>query len=305
MARKRSGQDWQSSATQLLGSKKQLQALLKLAERPDTWERLDDETLVALVVLQCVRLGYESGVDPIELTRSIEPLYARFVERYPAGDRAQTCVLVGNAVEEGGPNCQALQPFLLFDPDTSVSSTAAMSTAVYWPLRDDDPLTGPRFLMAMARRPDASEEVRTAILMGLVLLGDRRLLPMLRGCWELLGEEGRDALAKVGSGFATAGLIEFFVDWLESTDNEDIFGTIAGTLARLRHVARGGKVYDIERQLPVNPTNKENPIRVLNTWSFEEYGRRLRPRLERLAEGESEPKVIPVLIRHWIEAEEE
>src|SRR5262245_14069421 len=133
--RKHSEPDWQSSAIRLIGSKKQLQALLKLAGRRDTWDRLDDETLGALVVLQCVRLGYESGVDPIELTRSIEPLYARFVERVPAEARAQICVLVGRAVEEGGPNCQAVQPFLLFDPDSNVSSTAAMSTAVYWPIK--------------------------------------------------------------------------------------------------------------------------------------------------------------------------
>jgi hypothetical protein len=305
MMRKHSEPDWQSSAIRLIGSKKQLQALLKLAGRPDTWDRFDDETLGALVVLQCVRLGYESGVDPIELTRSIEPLYARFVERFPAEARAQICVLVGRAVEEGGPNCQAVQPFLLFDPDSNVSSTAAMSTAVYRPIKDDDPLTGPRFLMKMARRPDASEGVRTAILMGLVLLGDRRLLPMLRGCWELLGEEGRHALARVGSGFATAGLIEFLVDWLESTDDENIFGAIAGTLARLRDVAQGGRVYEIERELPVNSTNREKPIRLLNSWTFEEYGQRLRVRLERLAEGESEPKVIPVLLRHWIEDEDE
>src|SRR5262249_19536487 len=142
------------------------------------------------------------------------------------------------AILRGTP-AKVLLPFVVLDPDLTVVSTAALDFAV---LRQPDeafePFTGPRLLLTYAS-PDGGlpEVTRAGILTGLVLRGDRRLLPLLDGCWRTLGSEGRRWLARATSGYITAGLIDFFLGWLEQTEDETDFGGIVGTLCRMPSVA--------------------------------------------------------------------
>jgi hypothetical protein len=198
-----------------------------------------------------------------------------------------------------GSLARALVPFICLDSDPRLISKAALDYAV---LRQPDPdlgeFTGPRMMLQLAS-PDSGqpEDRRAGVLQGLVLLGDRRLLPFLDGCWRLLGTEGRSILTSASSPHTTAGLIEFYLRWLEQTDDESDFGGVLGTLCRLPDISADGMVYDIERAFPASL--EEPPVRRLQGWTFADYYEIIRPQLGRLIKRESEPKLTPQLALYW------
>ncbi|HEY7429056.1 MAG TPA: hypothetical protein VH682_32800 [Gemmataceae bacterium] len=272
--------------------------VIELLGRPECWSELDGMGLSSLVSFQSLALGVNA--DPA-LLRDMAPLYAAFAERCDEEIRGELEKIVVQSVCQGA-GVNALLPFIILDPDLGVISTAALDYAVLCgPTEAEGPLTGPKIMLAFAEQESGlkDEYTRAGILMGLVLLGDRRLLPLLDGCWRWLGPEGRQALTRAISGNVTAGLIEFFLGWLEQTDDESDFGGIVGTLCRMPAYAE--QIHDIERAFPVfSPDYPDGPIRVLKTWTFPQYYRRIKSRLKRIEERESEPKLIPEIGRYWL-----
>jgi hypothetical protein len=127
----------------------------------------------------------------------------------------------------------------------------------------------------------------------------------LQGCWRWLSPVGRQHLTRATSSYSiggtssniTAGLIEFYLGWLEQTSNESDVGGILGTLCRMPKIASGGVVKDVERAFPA--TGSDPPLRFLRTWTFPEYYVHIRPRLDRIARDETEPKLTPQVARYW------
>jgi hypothetical protein len=199
-----------------------------------------------------------------------------------------------------GVSPRLLIPFVFHDLDEAVISKATLDYSV---LREPNeawgPFTGPRLMLhTVETNPQAPDFRNAAVLAGVVLLGDRRLLPYLHGCWKWLGEEGRDYLARATSdGVITAGLVEFFLAWLEETAAERDFGGILGTLCGMPAISPDGKIHDIERAFPVRQGTP--PLRLLQSWSFPEYLEHIRPRLERILEREAEPKLTSSLFVYW------
>ena len=277
--------------------KQPLQAsqVIELLGQPDRWGELNETALANLVSFQSLTVGVTA--DPVRL-REMAPLYAVFAERCDEGFRGQVEQVIVQSVCQGA-GVNALLPFILLDPDLGVISTAALDYAVLSkPTKEDGPLTGPKIMLVFAEGLK-DEHTRAGILTGLILLGDRRLLPLLDGCWRWLGSDGRQALTRARSGNVTAGLIEFFLGWLEQTDDESDFGGIVGTLCSMPSYAE--EVCDIERAFPASSTDYPNgPIRVLQTWSFPQYYRRIKARLKKIVERESEPKLTPEIARYWL-----
>jgi hypothetical protein len=56
-------------------------------------------------------------------------------------------------------------------------------------------------------------------------------------------------------------------------------------------------VRDIERDFPV--VDPDTPLRVVQTWTFPEYYEAIRPRLERIAQPESEPTYTRYVKQYW------
>lgn len=270
--------------------------LAALLQKPELWDTLDADTLAALVQIVCAVYG--SAPDPGKLA-GVAALYRTFQERASPDVRKATEPSIVGVILHGHSTAAALLPFLAFDDDVGVISSAALDFAVLHDVSEgEDPFIGPRSLLEMAT-PESGlpEPTRAGILTGLAVLGDRRLLLLLDRCWEWLGPEGRQTLTRATSGFASAGLIDFFISWLEQTDDERDFGGILGTLCRLPSIADGGVVRDIERAFPA--TSSPTPIRLLRTWTFSEYYQEVRPRLDRVAHRESEPKYTPYVARYW------
>lgn len=275
-----------------------LEQIVELLEQPDRWSKVDELTLGSLVCFQSLTVGVTADLARLP---NMAPLYTVFAERCDEEFREQVEKMVVQSVCQGA-GVNALMPFILLDPDLSVISTAALDYAVLCePTDEDGPFTGPKIMLVFAGREGGlkDEYTRAGILTGLVLLGDRRLLPLLDGCWRWLEPEGRQVLTQATSGNITAGLIEFFLNWLEQTDDESDFGGIVGTLCRMNSYAE--EVRDVERAFPAfSPDYRDGPVRLLRTWTFSEYYRRIKKRLKKIEERESEPKLIPEIARHWL-----
>ncbi|HCG30835.1 MAG TPA: hypothetical protein DEU95_14260 [Chloroflexi bacterium] len=274
--------------------------LVALADEPGRWDDTDPEALRQAMYLGLMRYGITN--DPAEVFRLI-PLYRVVVKRSTVEERLELLGHVVEAVEEQVSSGNALMPFIMIDPDRYVVSSAALDLAVTIP--GDDPLTGPREVLRIALEevPDVAQTTRAAILTGLLLLGDRRVMALLDRCWERLDDAHRGVLASARSGLVAAGMVDYYLDWLDDCiedGNDGLFGTVAARLARMTlENAGGGQVIEVERAFPVWSASDGQPVRDLQTWSFEEYGRVIEPRLRDLLARESEPKVLPMVMQMW------
>ncbi|MFO0877580.1 MAG: hypothetical protein U0840_09410 [Gemmataceae bacterium] len=273
--------------------------LVRLLDAPEAWLEVDDATLKNLFALQCHRYSLNQSRRAMELCGQ---MYDELERRLDPGERLGVERRLVSLVAAGHAGNGVLVPFIFYDPALTVVSTATLDYAVLEPPdADHGPFAGVQKMLGLARPASGLEEpTRAGILQGLVLLGDRRLLPFLSGCWEWLGEAGRDTLARATSdGAVTAGLVEFLLGWLEQTRDERNFGGILGTLCRLPSASRDGLIHDIERAFPFMPD--QPPLRVVQSLTFAEYYDGIRGRLARLAEAEPEPKLTLHLEQYWCE----
>lgn len=247
-------------------------------------------------------MHYGATNDPAEVPRLV-PLYNAVVRRSTLDERLALLEHVTEAVERRAASGNALMPFLIVDPEHRIVSTAALNLAVLTP--GDDPLAGPREVLRIAVEDvmDVQQDTRTSILAGLILLGDRRVMGLLGRCWELVDAPHRHALAKAKSGFVYAAVVDFYLDWLDAcleSGDEGLFGNVAAQLATMpMQPASGGRVIEIERIMPAWDAPDGIPVRHLQSWSFADYARLIEPRLRDLLARESEPKVLPHVMRIW------
>lgn len=267
----------------------------KSFERAD-WRRLPAEQLKELIVASSLTYGLQP--TPIQL-QSRADLYQHFVARVPLEERVETADVVSRKIEKGLSAVQSLEPFIYYDPAFAVVSSATLNLAVLMPLRQDDQMTGPKYVCQLMRSV-RNDQTRGQMLAGLLILGDRRVTPIVRQCFKVLGPAGRQELAVAWSGFAYKSVVDFMLDWLdEAVEREDEFGSVAGTLARLAIQAQPRAVLDVRRKFPASAATDGAAVEVLQKWQIREYGQMIAPRLRALAKREREPKVIPVVMVAW------
>ncbi len=269
-----------------------LRQLAEMGRDPGAWTRLDTDELLLMAFQQALYLG--SGES--EAGTGLSGLYAEVVGRVTPEQRHDLLDRVQEAVESGSTSVLALMPFLQHEPDAAIVQSAALAFAAHMPLAEGDPMTGPRTIAALVPHAD-DDEVRVGLLAGLLALGDRRVLPVLRGLWRHLEPAGRESLTRQSLPFACASTVEFLLDWLEDADDEG-FGVAAAMLARLP-ADGGGRVLDLQRRFPAHVDTGEPEIEVVGEWSAAEYGARIAPRLADLERRENEPRVLPAVRAAW------
>ncbi len=235
--------------------------------------------------------GDDSLVDPLRTK------YGLGLTLIPSRDRGLLLGALADAVDRRELSINALLPFIGQDDSGLVVSTAALRFAVAIEPEGGDPLTGVRHLIAHAAGAD-SEARRVAILSGLLLLGDQRVLDLLGPCWRGLSPEGRVRLSRMTPPYLHDSLIEWFLGWLEDCEGAE-FGAVAGALIRMGRAASGQPVYRVRRLFPVPSDPAQPPMEIVQTWSRAEFARRLEPRLRELARLESAPYVMPAVLEAW------
>lgn len=267
----------------------------ELMDHPDRWISLELDTLKQLTYYQCLLFG---ATEEMGMVPKLGRLYSLLTERAGEGDRLQLLDYVIRGLETRVGTVNSLMPFLFGDPEVNVVAAASAALAVLMPLQDGDPMTGPKTLRSMA--DDTRDETALLGMMtGLLLLGDRRTLPLLDGCWERLEGNARARLAGSWTGVAYASLVDFLLGWMErAADVKDVH-TVGKALADIPGHGGHAKVIDIERKFPANACDGLPAIRVIEEWTFPEYGERIGPRLTALMRRRPVPAVIPKILRSW------
>jgi hypothetical protein len=269
--------------------------LAAVARQPARWRALSDEQLERLLLRQCVL--YDLFPDDRRRTDDLMQLYALAVDRLPLEARGRVLDAVADRSAQLAHAPNGLLPFLYRDPEPSIVAAATLQGALLFPLDDDDPLTGPKTMRRLVDQV-GDHAVRGAILGGLLLLGDRRVMPLLARCWDDLDHAGIDALTQARSGVVHAAHVDFLLDALESQP-ESHWGAWAAALIQLRTTARVAKVVDVERVFPAWSATGP-PVRVVHEWPFDAFAARIAPRLRALAGRETaDPRVIPAVLEAW------
>lgn len=272
-------------------------AMARLFANPARWNSTDDQTFRVMLFTSLLNYGVSGAPDDVEAL--IRQLYLHSVVRLSVSERLRLLESVWDQIEEF-PGAAALYGLVaLNDTDHRIISTAALNLAVAMRPAIDDPMRGPSTIRALAERSD-DQVTKVGLLSGLLLLGDRRTLPILDGCWRLLDEKGRRQLAASKSGYAYASVIDFFLSWLDDstlTGDDASFGCVAAAIASMTIYA--DSVVDVERKLPVWADDDRPPVLLLQEWSIAEYGQIIAPRLQDLAVRESEPKVLHRVFPLW------
>lgn len=229
------------------------------------------------------------------------------------------CALDANEIQESG-----MLPFMFIDSHIGVQSTAALNFAQLVPLRDGDPMTGPKKVMGFVHtfnRNDEDEQQVAAWIWGLLALGDRRTLPVLRGVWDQIGPIGQAILmnAKTQTEAVTAAHVEFCLEWLETVAGDPKRAVFAaGALGMLANRTKVSGVVDYGRTFPApvfepsrlnEPSGKTSlgltretqtsPIRVLQRWTAEEYARVIAARLQGIGVAAGGNAVVTNALAAW------
>ncbi len=252
-----------------------------------------DEALHALI-------GLSGSMSDPTLLEQLKPLYRHAVTRLHPAMRLRNYQAMVDRVIDGAMNARSLLPYMVCDNDRTLVSMAALDYALLAP-EEDAPIAAAEFLIdayqheAFANGP--------AILAGLLLSGDRRLLALLAPICRTLSCEDVEEMIQCQGSFLMAAVVEFYLDWLEQLDSlveEDVFGAVAAGLANLVLGEHDGVVYDIER---VIPSTRENAVQLLEQWTLAEYAAIIAPRMQELADREQGEAIMPEVLSIWLSGE--
>lgn len=252
-------------------------------------EQLDATTLAAI--------GHYANTADLDLVKKLMPLYRHYVTRIHPAQRLKNYQSIVDLVIEGKHGVHALMPFVCCDPARVVSSAAALDYIVLAPTDKENATAGACELLDLYVRGALANGI--AVLGGLVMSSDRRILPLLKEHCRSLSCEEVEILIKCRGSYLTAAVAEFYLEWLEVLDSAadcDIYAAVAAGFANLAIGASDETVYDIERIIPSTP---DNAVRVLNQWPLSEYAATIASRLEKIAQREEGEPIIPVVMSMW------
>jgi hypothetical protein len=268
--------------------------LLALLDQPEECQALPDHELDQFVNFA---IGVYGMTARTEFIPKLIALYGLFLQRIPQQQRLQNYSATREQVITGDMSVNGLLPYLCADDDVGIVSTAALDYAVLHPLKGSDPLTGPKSLLRLIGNEALS--CPAAAIGGMVMLGDQRVMDLLKGIRHKLANPEVETVTHCWTGSLFAAVIDFYITWLEELKGDygdAVFGTIAAALCKLIRGASGSVVRSIER---VFPSTRDNAIRLLRSWPLQEYAKTVVPRLQAIARREKEPRVMPYVLEAW------
>ena len=272
----------------------------KSNKNKETSELLDEQLLRCKSVIK--QITFEAclahGTEHTPIRRLIE-LYKLTMQSLDTSERMQILKgLILSVEEKDGLGHMSLSVFLTTESDYEIISTAAMSLAVLFPIKDGDELSGPKYVANTLLNYEDNPKEQGAQLAGLILLGDKRVLPLLKDTWLKISPAAQLEATRAKSSYMTEAAIDFWLWCIENCDNENIVGSAVATLAKMPSIAAAPFVFDSERIFP-SYSAPEAPIRILNKTLLTDYLKKIDPHLKYLISKESEPKVIPMIYDYW------
>ncbi|MEZ4281620.1 MAG: hypothetical protein R3F21_18605 [Myxococcota bacterium] len=154
--------------------------------------------------------------------------------------------------------------------------------------------------MDVVRSRAAESEACGALVGGILVLGDARFNTVLEEAWNQLDREGKRALARAHTNVAMHTHIQFLINRLRECTDDQLFGSLAGTLGFIARLAGEYGVFDAERVIPTSACPEE-PVRVKHQWTKEEYASVIGDSIKALVEAEdpTSGRVMPEVAQIW------
>jgi hypothetical protein len=274
---------------------KNYEHLSSLGDNEEAWAELNDEDLKQVISVKFIEYGATQDGSRIA---GLFALYRYAMQRLSVAERQEMVTEFSEMIERhGGLGHMGLMMFLAADTDPCIRSSAALSLSVLFDPGDEDELAGPRFVVGTLIDHNAGAPGQGAALGGVLLLGDKRIIPLLAEVWDELSEEAQLEMTAAKSGFVSEGMVEFWLDRLEAGCSEAVFGSAVAAIAKMPVIAQVPYVLDMERMLPAYADGE--PMKLVRRTSFADYLEEIRPRLDALEADESEPKLIPKIFEIW------
>jgi hypothetical protein len=273
--------------------------LSALGDDESAWDDIDDKVLKQVISIKFIEYGATQDDSRIA---GLFALYRHAMERLDVAERRAMLTEFSGLIEQhDGLGHMGLMMFLAGDTEPGIRSSAALSLSVLYDPEDGDELAGPRFVIDTLVCHDAGAEGQGAALGGVLLLGDKRVMPLLAEVWGQLSEKAQLEMTAAKSGIISEGMVEFWLDRLEEGCSEAVFGSAVAAIAKMPVISQIPFVLDVGRLLPAYAGGE--PMKLLRRTSFADYLEEIRPRLEALEEKESEPKVIHRIFWIWKDPE--
>lgn len=268
-------------------------------QSPDAaWTELEDEELAAYVTTELLLYGLLHNADAIPKLRR---LYPYVVQRLSKEDRLQIQMGMIEIVESGKSSALAFLPIVICDPDVSAASTATINLLATSELMKTGLPYGLMELYALFERDGIAN--KGAVFGAVAAFGDKRIRISLDILKAHLDVDDVQVAATISTGLITNSAMDFWLSWAEElvdrTDpmSEGIVGYIASALVIALRRSATGSVVEIERHYPSFRTDE--PIRVLQDWSHEDYAQLIADRLYDLEARERPPKVFSHVLQSW------
>lgn len=266
----------------------------EVLDNPEKALKLSDEQLDVTALSAIEHYGTTANPD---FVKKLMILYRHYATRIHPAQRLRNYQATVDRVLAGESGVHALMPFVCCDPARPVASTAALDYVVLAPSTEESATAGACEILDLYERGALANGL--AVLGGLVMTGDRRILAMLRSHCRALSCEEIEILIKCRGSLLTAGVVEFYLEWLEDLDSRtecESYAAVAAGFANLAIGASDETVHDIERVIPSSP---DNAVRIINQWPLSEYAVSITSRLEDVARREEGEPIMPVVMSMW------
>jgi len=267
-----------------------------IAATSNQWNVVDAETLTSVIQRELIRYGVTQ--DPA-LIVPLGKLYAAGRGRLSLEERMELLSETLKFNVDYPFAINALNPFIFAEDDFSIVASAALGLVCQFGSNDNDPMPGPKYVRALVDHVD-DPVLQVGLYAGLLLTGDLQVSELVDRCWRFLPTEQQMLLTSLNTDFPSVLLVEFYLDWLEAIVEEDLdeeFGTVAAALARipLDH----DNILDIRRKYPAWKPDSAPAVAIQSRLTVRQLARKIEHRLRDLEELESEPKIMPEVLRYW------
>jgi len=252
-------------------------------------------------VLAGTLLSFGLGLGPN--IQEMREVYRRSVQQgMTADDRRRVSNYICRMVENSGAvQVDAYLPAIAADPERSIVAQSTLKYASQGPLFDDgDVLSRPKVIIELIRNRGIGNP--GAAFGGLLSLGDPRLCRLL---WPLKDELSYDQAREAARCFTdqmSAAAVEFILDWLEielKSSDGLLFGGLVSNLLYQREYMEEPVVITGIQPFPTSSVSAEEHRAMLKLIPFQEYSRKVAPRLLALERAEPTPKLMSYVIHRW------
>lgn len=259
----------------------------------DGYSNFDD-----LVLCEVVRYGVNNDQTMIS---DLSQFYREMAMKLAEDRRATICRHVAWLVENTSiVSINAFLPFIAEDSDRGIVSTAVIHFVSLGPLTDDDPMSRPKDIIGMIE--SAFLENEGAAFGALLNLGDERVCKLLLPIRDSLEPDAVNEAIKCATGFISSATANFYLDWLEGMEGSDadgLFGIVASGLALLKRSSQLDQVITGQRPFPAKSVNLEEWNAMAKPIPLEMYLHQLAPRAIALERSEPPPRVMPHILKEW------